>query len=123
MYEEILQNIYNDKWKNEDMLWLANKKTALLGGSFDEQINKVFVDPLKNKKINDPILGQLSIYDLVMKRMDQYMEPTLLHEPFTGPIVDQKGVLKLKPNERATVEQLWTIDWFVEGVVGEIPAN
>lgn len=123
MYEEILQNIYNDKWKNEDMLWLANKKTALLGGSFDEQVNKVFVDPLKNKKINDPILGQLSIYDLVMKRMDQYMEPTLLHEPFTGPIVDQKGVLKLKPNERATVEQLWTIDWFVEGVVGEIPAN
>ena len=51
------------------------------------------------------------------------MEPTLLHEPFTGPIVDQKGVLKLKPSERATVEQLWTIDWFVEGVVGEIPAN
>ncbi len=123
MYEEILQNIYNDQWKSGDMLWLANKKTALLGGSFDEQVNKVFVDPLKNKKINDPILGQLSIYDLVMKRMDQYMEPTLLHEPFTGPIVDQKGVLKLKPNERATVEQLWTIDWFVEGIVGEIPAN
>jgi basic membrane protein A and related proteins len=123
MYEEILEKIYNEQWESGDMLWLANKKTALLGGNFDEKINKVFEEPLKSKKINDPILGQLSIYDLVLKRLDQYMEPTLLHEPFTGPIVDQKGVLKLKPNERATVEQLWTIDWFVEGVVGEIPAN
>ena len=99
----------------------AFRKTELM--IMTSHINLLFDTPLKNKKINDPILRQLSIYDLVMKRMDQYMEPTLLHEPFTGPIVDQKGVLKLKPNERATVEQLWTIDWFVEGVVGEIPAN
>jgi len=56
-----------------------------------------------------------------MKRKEQMSEPTVLFDPFTGPIYDQKGTLRLKPGERASHDMLWSIDWFVDNVVGEIP--
>jgi len=123
MYEDILIRIYTGTWKSSDMLWLAKEETALLGGDFDTVINPTFESALKEKMVNDPIFGQVSIYDLVMKRLDQFKEPTILFDPFTGPIVDQQGVLKLKPGERGNYAQLWTIDWFVDNVIGEIPRN
>ncbi len=123
MYEDILIRIYTDTWKSNDMLWLAKENTAILGGNLNEKINPVFENRLKDIKINDAILGQVSIYELIMKRLDQFNEPTILFDPFTGPLVDQKGVLKLKPGERGNYHMMWTIDWFVENVIGDIPQN
>ena len=40
---------------------------------------------------------------------------------FTGPIKDNTGTLRLKEGQRATLKELTTIDWFVEGVVGKVP--
>lgn len=42
---------------------------------------------------------------------------------FTGEIKDQNGQVKVKSGEKLTDQQLLSIDWFVEGVVGTIPAN
>lgn len=41
--------------------------------------------------------------------------------PFTGPIRDNAGQLRVKEGETMTDEQLLSFDWLVEGVVGEIP--
>ena len=43
-----------------------------------------------------------------------YMAGT--YDIFTGPIMDQDGVEKVKAGEVMTLEQLATMDWFVKGV-------
>ncbi|KLU64736.1 MULTISPECIES: BMP family ABC transporter substrate-binding protein [Desulfosporosinus] len=43
--------------------------------------------------------------------------------PFTGPVYDQNGNLKIKDGDKATDEMLLSINWFVKGVVGSIPKS
>ncbi len=42
---------------------------------------------------------------------------------FQGPIKDQKGQEKLKAGEVMSDEDVWNINWFVEGIDGTIPNN
>ncbi|MGC9099835.1 MAG: BMP family ABC transporter substrate-binding protein [Caldisericum sp.] len=121
IYEDIIRRVYTNTWTNQDYWWLMKEGACKLGADFNTPINPKFVDALKAKFVNDPILGKISIYDLVMKREEQMSEPTVLFDPFTGPIYDQKGTLRLKPGERASHDLLWNINWFVDNVVGEIP--
>jgi len=44
-------------------------------------------------------------------------------DPFTGPIYDQNGELKVKEGDKATDDKLLSIDWFVKGVEGSIPKS
>lgn len=41
--------------------------------------------------------------------------------PFTGPIKDQSGTLRVKDGERMTHEQLAGMDWYVEGMTATLP--
>jgi basic membrane protein A len=40
---------------------------------------------------------------------------------FTGPIADQTGEIRVPEGQAMTAEELLSMDWFVEGVEGEIP--
>ncbi|MEG2018229.1 MAG: BMP family ABC transporter substrate-binding protein [Clostridium sp.] len=42
---------------------------------------------------------------------------------FQGTIKDQSGKERLKSGEVMSDEDIWNINWFVEGVIGEIPNN
>ena len=42
--------------------------------------------------------------------------------PFKGPIYDQSGKLQVSEESVATLDQIITMDWFVDGVEGEIPS-
>lgn len=42
---------------------------------------------------------------------------------FVGPIKDQNGTLKVKDGEKMSDNDIWNINWFVEGVEGTIPAS
>lgn len=121
MYEEILRRIYTGTWDNRDYWWLMKEGACLLGGEYGKPINPKFIDELKAKIIVDPIFGKISIYDLVMKRVEQMKEATVLFDPFTGPIKDNKGILKIPSGVRASYDVLWNIDWFVSNIVGNIP--
>jgi len=121
IYEDILRRVYTNTWTNQDYWWLMKEQSCVVGADFNTPINPKFEDELKAKFVNDPILGKISVYDLVMKRKEQMSEPTVLFDPYTGPIYDQKGTLRLKPGERGSHDLLWSIDWFVDNVVGEIP--
>ncbi len=121
MYEEILRKIHTNTWDNRDYWWLMKEGACLLGGEYGQPINPKFVDILKNKSIADPVLGNISVYDLVMKRIAQMSEPTVLFDPFTGPIKDNQGILKIPAGVRASYETLWNINWFVSNVIGNIP--
>jgi basic membrane protein A and related proteins len=41
--------------------------------------------------------------------------------PFTGPIADREGELRIPEGQTATDEQILGMNWFVEGVLGDLP--
>lgn len=123
LYEEILMRVHTKTWTNRDYWWLAKERATLLGGEPDVPINPKFVEPLKAVTVKDPILGPISVHDLALKRLDQMREPTVLFDPFTGPIKDQSGTLRLKPAERASMSMLLSMDWFLDNIDGTIPKN
>ncbi len=41
--------------------------------------------------------------------------------PFTGPIKDRDGEVRIPEGETASDEMLLGMDWFVEGVKGDLP--
>ncbi|MDP2959762.1 MAG: hypothetical protein Q8N53_25385, partial [Longimicrobiales bacterium] len=59
--------------------------------------------------------------DLVMKRLAQMSDPKVTFEPFTGPIKDRKGVLRVQAGKRMTVGELNSMEWAAPGVVGPWP--
>jgi len=120
-YEKILNDVYNGTWTNYDLWWLADKKVALLGGSFSEPINAKFVDALKAARVSTPDLGSLSAYDLVMKRYAQMKEGREAFDPFVGPIKDNQGNVKIPAGVMATIAELNAIDYYVDNIVGDIP--
>jgi len=131
IYEDILTKIYLgiyttknlenvDYWGLLSGGWqLGAPSSVELGARFGEPINPKFESILKEYKITDKFLGEISIYDLVFKRIEQMRDPALLFDPFTGPINDQAGMLRVKEGQRLSYLELTTIDWFVEGVIGE----
>ncbi|RKX74492.1 MAG: BMP family ABC transporter substrate-binding protein, partial [Spirochaetes bacterium] len=121
MYEKILSDIHNGTWEPYDLWWFAEHGAAKLGASFDEPINSKFVDQLKAISVKTDDLGTLSVYDLVMKRYEQMKQGRDVFDPYTGPIYDNTGKLILKEGERADKEHHWSIDYYVDNVVGEIP--
>ena len=121
MYVKILQDIYNGTWKNNDEWWLIGEKAAILGGSFENIINPKFMGELKMKMVDTPDFGKISAYDLVAKRYEQMKKGPDVFDPFTGPIKDNNGKLKIKEGQRATKGDLLSIMYYVDNVAGSIP--
>ena len=126
IYEDILIKAYlgvydNTNLQDIDYWWLIREGAAILGAKLDEQINPKFEEDLKAVMVTDPFLGEISVYDLVFKRIEQMTDPAMLFDPFSGPISDQDGVLRIEAGQRASYGELLSIDWFVEGNIGTIP--
>jgi len=121
LYEDILMRAYLGVWDNRDYWWMLKEGAVELGGEFGVPINPKFIPELKAKKVKDPLLGEISVYDLVMTRLKQMSEETVLFDPFTGPIKDQEGKIRIEAGRRASHDELWTMDWFVEGIIGTVP--
>jgi len=126
IYEDIIIKVYlgvytPENLENVDYWWMLREGAVELGADFGQPINPKFVDDLKSVYVDDPLLGHISVYDLVMTRLEQMSEETVLFDPFTGPIYDQDGNLRIEAGRRASHDELWTMDWFVEGVIATIP--
>lgn len=121
MYVKILKDLNNGTWTKDDMWWLMAENAAILGGSFDEKINKKFVPALKTATLDTKEFGKISAYDLVMKRHDQMMKGVEAFDPFTGPIADNTGKVQIKKGARASKADLLSIMYYVDNVAGTIP--
>jgi basic membrane protein A len=42
-------------------------------------------------------------------------------DPFTGPLEDQNGAVKVPGGTKMTDDEIWNMGWFVKGVIGTIP--
>ena len=114
MYQSILTDVYTGEWVSENMLWLVDRGTAILGSQYGEPINMDFVDVLKTKKVPST---EITVYDYVMAQYKLFKEPNIAYDPFTGPIMDNQGELRVEDGARVPYSALSVIDWFVEGVI------
>ena len=126
VYEDVLAKIYagaytTNNLEDVDYWWMLKEGAVELGGEFGVPINPKFIDELKAVYVTDPILGEVSVYDLVMVRLEQMSEETVLFDPFTGPIYDNTGILRIEAGRRASHDELWTVDWYVDNILGEVP--
>lgn len=139
IYEDIVTKVrlgvYNTtNLENVDYWWMLKEGAVELGADFGMPINPKFLDDLKAIKFTpDEKLkaeleacnmtdridedGKISVYDLIELRLAQMKEEVPTFDPFTGPIYDNEGNLRVPEGVRMNREQLWTINWFVENVV------
>lgn len=118
MYELILQKTYtgeynNTNLENVDLLGLLKEGAVELGGEFGVPINTPFVSELQSITINQPDTGDISVYDLIFKRMAQMEDTNVGFEPFTGPLYAQNGTLIVEEDVRMTISELLLFDWFL----------
>ena len=121
LYDKIVNDLHDGKWSNYDLLWLLKEDAVELGGTWEDKINPKYVEPLKAVDVETPDLGTVSAYDLIMKRYEQMAEGREVFEPYSGPVYDNTGELKIPEGEIAPLGDLMSIMYFVDGVVGPIP--
>ncbi len=123
IYVKILKDIHDGTWakKDKDIWWLAAQHAAILGASPGHIINPRFIDALKAVKVKTRDFGKISVYDLVIKRYTQMQKGVKFFDPYTGPIKDNKGNLRIKKGQRASRKELLNIMYYVDNVKGSIP--
>ena len=127
IYEDILSKVYSGAYnttnlENVDYWWMLKEGAVELGADFGIPINPRFENMLKNKMTTHPITGeQISVYDLVFELLELMSEETVVFDPYTGPINFQNGTQWLADGQRATHDQLWSINFYVEGVDPNAP--
>ncbi|MDR7543164.1 MAG: BMP family ABC transporter substrate-binding protein [Armatimonadota bacterium] len=126
IYVDFLSKVHAGKYTTEnlanvDYWWLLAEKAVELGGDFGVPINPAYKARLEAVRVMTPDLGRLSVYALVMKRHAQMADPKVTFDPFTGPIKDRKGILRVPAGKRMTVGELTSLEWAAPGVVGPWP--
>ncbi|MBC7344594.1 MAG: BMP family ABC transporter substrate-binding protein [Clostridia bacterium] len=127
IYIDFLAKVYAGAYKPGQLenvfYWgLVGDGSAQLEAGPGEMINPRFVNQLKEVTVNDPILGAITVYDLVFTRLKQMQDPQLVFDPFQGPIYDSDGNLRIPAGTRADYEELFfNIEWAVPGVIGPWP--
>ena len=123
IYLDFLAKVYAGSYTAQnladvDYWWLLQEKAVEMGAKPGMLINPVYEDQLKAVMVDDPVLGTISVYDLVLKRLEQMSDPSMVFDPFNGPIYDRDGNLKVPAGTRMSVFELTTMDWAVDGLVG-----
>jgi simple sugar transport system substrate-binding protein len=126
IYIDFLGKVYSGKYtaenlQNVDYWWLLAERAVEIGGDPGVAVNPAWRAKLQAVHVNAPGLGRMSVYDLVMKRLEQMSKKPLAFDPFTGPIKDRKGVVRVPAGKRMTVGELTSMEWAAPGIVGPWP--
>lgn len=108
-YENILRHILNGTWKN--ISFNSNPKMIT---NFWWGMDSGVVDINYSQKA----------LPLETQKLIKFMRSMIIKgelKPFTGPIYDQSGKLRISEDEFASNEQILAMDWLVDSVDGELP--
>ncbi|MCS7057335.1 MAG: BMP family ABC transporter substrate-binding protein [Meiothermus sp.] len=125
IYIDILKKVQNGTYtpknlENVDYWWLARERAVMLGAQVGMPINPKFEPALKQATM--VVNGKrMSVYDRVMELYRDIQSPNPKWDPFTGPIRDRNGVLRVPAGRRMTVKELNEMQWVAPGVVGPVP--
>ena len=104
-----------------DYWWLLADDAVEMAASEEVVINPEYEEALRGVTVDDPELGEISVYDLVNTRLEQMDASPTAFDPFTGPITDRNGNLVVEEGVTMSVEELASMQWAVEGVTGPWP--
>ncbi|RIH84025.1 Purine-binding protein [Meiothermus luteus] len=125
IYIDILKKVQNGTYtpknlENVDYWWLARERAVMLGAQVGMPINPKFEPALKQATM--VVNGKrVSVYDRVMELYKDIQSPNPKWDPFTGPIRDRNGVLRVPAGRKMTVKELNEMQWVAPGVVGPVP--
>lgn len=109
-YEKVIQNILSGTWKIVADSTSPNQKPINFWLGMDTGIVDII---MSNRNVTTPV-----------KQLVGSIRQSIIRNEFNifeGPIYDQNDVLRVKPNEKASYEQIITMDWFVEGIESKMP--
>ncbi|MCL2010255.1 MAG: BMP family ABC transporter substrate-binding protein [Synergistaceae bacterium] len=99
LFAPVVRQVADGTWKSED-IWWGMKEGAVdlspFGPAVPEDVQKI---------VNDEKARIISGEQLV----------------FTGPLKDQAGTVRVPEGVSMSDAEMWSMDWFVEGVLGDIP--
>ncbi len=123
IYIDFLTKVRNGTYKNNNLqkvdYWSLMRGGAVeLGAQDGMAINPKWVPQLKAAKMT--VSGkQVSVYDRVMA-LKADMEKGGKFDPYTGPIKDRNGVLRVPAGKVMSVADLNNMSWVAPGVVGQV---
>lgn len=121
---KVLDGTYtSSNLENVDYFWLMADGAAAAAAKPGMPINPVYEDALKAKMVNDPELGEISVYDLALKRIEQMSQQPVAFEPFTGPIQDCAGNEVVAAGQSLGVPELLSLQWAAPNVRGPWPGG
>lgn len=126
IYRDFLTKVQDGTYTAQNLqdvdYWsLLHSGAVAVGADNETLINPAFEETLRGVMVEDAELGEVSVYELMMTRLEQMSQETPAFEPFTGPINDRNGNEVVAAGETMSVEELASMQWAVEGVVGPWP--
>lgn len=109
-YEKVIGNILSGTWKAITDSASPDEKPINFWLGMDTGIVDVMYS---NRNLSTPT-----------KKLINSVRKSIMRNEFNvfeGPIYDQNDALKIVDGEKATYDQIITMDWFVKGIEGEIP--
>ena len=115
----VLDGTYtSENLEDVDYFWLLAEDAVELGAEPGMPINPVYEEELRAYVIEHPEFGQISAYDLVFERLAQMSSDPVAFDPFQGPLFDRRGNQVYEEGEFPTVEDLLSMQWAAENIVG-----
>lgn len=124
IYIDILKKVMSGEYTTKnlekvDYWWLLRDGAVELGAQDNMPINPKFADALKKAQM---IVGgkRVSVYDRVNDLVKNMSGAKPTFDPFTGPIRDRNGVMRVPAGKVMSVGELNSMQWVAPGVVGEV---
>jgi hypothetical protein len=119
LFERVLTDAQAGKEVPRDF-WMGIRDGAVQLRAGQELIKPEVAAMLRLRRVRAPDLGEMTAYDFVIRRFEQLRRGD--YQPFTGPIKDQQGRLRLPEGvSNGTWEFRGSIDWLVDNVKGDLP--
>lgn len=104
-YERIIKNILNNTFKTIVDMFSSNTKLLNFWWGIDTGVVDIFYSkeliPIETQKLVN-----------LLKKMIM----TSAYHPFTGPIYDREGNLKIESDETASFDEILSMNWYVDNV-------
>jgi simple sugar transport system substrate-binding protein len=121
LFERVLGDMHAGKEVPRDT-WMGIREGAVRLKAGQVPINPEVTAVLRLKRVRAPDLGEMTAYDFVMRRFEQLRRGD--YKPFTGPIKDQQGRLRLPEGVASGTWELGgSIDWLLDNVNGTLPGR
>jgi basic membrane protein A and related proteins len=118
--KKVVAGTYTTKnLKDVDYWWLLREKAVELGAQDGMPINPKFAAQLKNVMVT--VSGKkVSVYDRVLALVKDMSSAKPTFDPYTGPIKDRNGILRVPAGKVASIGDLNSMAWVAPGVTGEV---